>query len=136
MKKMGKVIELERFRTAVDDNIDDSKLMFPQKLKEAKEMLEKYPIPAKIRMGSFSKREQEKGFEVIGVLKNANMENNTFLLLQKGDLNEIEIKIITTPQILNQLVKTHFGKMITVQIRPQINNANQFEYELMTVKNE
>jgi hypothetical protein len=43
-------------------------------------------------------------------------------------------QIRTTPETLDKIVKTYWNQPISVQIRPQINAENQFEYELMEVK--
>lgn len=134
---MEEVIELKEVKQPKliinNDTIDDSKVMFPEKLKRANEMLEKYPPPAEWCMQSYSKMEQENGVEVSGVLKRADADVSIFLLKEKSGLYEIHYPIRTTPEILNNIVKTYWNETINVQIRPQINKDNQFEYELMAV---
>ena len=65
-----------------DNNIDDSKVMFPKKLKEANEMLEKYPPPPEVLMHGYSELEKQYGFEVNGILKRADADAKTFLVIK------------------------------------------------------
>jgi hypothetical protein len=134
---MEDVIELKEVKTPkliINNDIDDSKVMFPKKLQRANEILEKYPPPAEWCMKSYSKMEQESGVEVRGVLKRADADASTFLVIEMSGLYEIHYHIRAAPDTLDKIVKAYWGKTINVQIRPQINKDNQFEYELMAVK--
>ncbi len=117
----------------IDNNIDDSKVMFPQKLKEANEMLEKYPPPPEVLMHGYSEFEKEYGFEVNGILKRADADTKTFLVIIMDGPYEIHFKITTNPELLKKIVKSYWGETIKVHIRPKINSEKQFEYELMEV---
>lgn len=46
---MKEIIEAKRPKLIINNDIDDSKIMFPEKLKRANEMLEKYPLPDDVR---------------------------------------------------------------------------------------
>ena len=133
MKKIEEVLERETYKIIINNNIDSSKVMFPEKLKAAKEMLGKYPPSAELRMRSYSKFEQEYGFEICGAFKNVDIETNTFFVEKMSGPYEIHFKIRTVSDTLNHLVKIYSGKTIKVQIRPRINAENQFEYELMSI---
>ena len=134
---MAEVLEfrtVKRPEIIIDDTIDDSKIMFPEKLSEANEMLEKYPPPANFLLNRYNKKEQQDGIEVRGLLSSANADKSTFMVLKMKGVYEINYHIRTTPEALNKIVKTYWNELISVQIRPQINAENQFEYELMEVK--
>lgn len=131
---MNGVIELEEVmqpQFIIDESIDDSQIMFLKKLKEANEMLEKYPPPADWLLSRYSKTQQEEGIYVSGTLKCVNIEANTFLVVEMHGLYEVHFNILTTVETMNQL---HINMAINVRIRPQINKDNQFEYELMEVE--
>jgi hypothetical protein len=134
---MEEILELKKVKqpkVIIDVTIDDNRVMFPKKLKEANEMLEKYPPPADLLLGRYNKNEQQDGLSVRGILIHANADKGTFMVLKMNGVYEINYNIRTTPEILNKLVKVFLNKPISVQIRPQINAENQFEYELMEVK--
>jgi hypothetical protein len=117
----------------IDDTIDDS-IMSPEKLKEAKEWFDKHPVPAWIFLHKYSEIQQKEGICVDGTFKSTDMEAGTFLLnVTLNDNAESNYKIRTTPEILNKIVKNYLNKPISVQIRPQINADNKFEYELIEV---
>jgi hypothetical protein len=133
---MEEILELEKVKRPkliIDDTIDGGRVMFPKKLKEANEMLEKYPPPADFLLERYNKTEQQDGISVQGRLINANADKGTFMVLKMNGVYEINYKIRTTPEILNKIVKNYLNKPISVQIRPQITEKNQFEYELMKV---
>ena len=133
---MGEVIELTKIKRPefiINNEIDDSKIMFPEKLKEVNEFFEKNPLPAELYIKTFSKAQREDGFCVSGVLKRANAHACTFLVMEMQGPYEIHFNILTTPEILNKLVKTYWEETINVRILPQINSQNKFEYALMEV---
>lgn len=105
-----------------------------KKLQEANETLEKYPPPAKFLLKGYSEIEKQQGINITGVVKRANAAINTFMILIMDGCYEIHYHIRTTPEILDNIIKNYWDKEINVQIRPQINKHNQFEYELMEVK--
>lgn len=110
-------------------------VMFPKKLEEAKEMLAKYPIPAEIYLKRYSKIQQEQGIEISGILNYADARTNIFWVIDtKNKYHETNYKIRTQSEVLNKLVKSFWNEPIKVHIRPQINDKNVFEYELIEVK--
>lgn len=131
------IVELEaikRPKLIINNDIDDSKVMFPKKLKQANEVLEKSPLPAEMLLKRYSKLQQEEGIKVSGILKRANALANTFLVIEMRGSYEVHFNIHTSSEILNQLVKKHWGETINVHVRPQINKENQFEYEFIEIK--
>ncbi len=134
---MNGIIDLEEVIPPlfiIDDSIDDTQVVFTKKLKEANEMLEKYPPPADLLLSRYSKTQQEEGIYVSGTLKCTNSEANTFLVVEMHGLYEVHFNILTTEDILKQLLKTYTNKAINARIRPQINTDNQFEYELIELE--
>lgn len=125
---------IKRPKLIINNNIDDSKVMFPEKLKQANEALEKSPLPAEMLLKRYSKLQQEEGFIVSGIVKRANALVNTFLVIEMRGSNEVHFNVHTAPEILNQLVKKHWGETINVHVRPQINKENRFEYEFIGLK--
>ncbi len=125
---------VQRPEIIIDDSIDD-RILFIEKLQTVRDRLEKHPIPAWIFLSNYSKTQQQDGFCITGVLKYADRDKNTLLLLVIGDEDaQSNYHIRTTPETLNNIIKNYLNKEINVQIRPQINEANQFEYELMAIK--
>jgi hypothetical protein len=117
----------------IDDTLDDS-IMSPEKLKEAKEWFDKHPVPAWVFLHKYSKTQQIEGICVDGVFKSVDVNTSTFgIVVPVNDYAESNYRIKTTPKILVKLVEAYLNKPISVQIRPQINAENQFEYELMKV---
>lgn len=134
---MAEVLELrkvERPKIIIDDTIDERKIMFPEKLKEAEEMLEKYPPPASFLLSRYNKKELQDGITIQGLLNGYNTDNNSFRVLKRKGVYETKYQIHTTPDTLIQIIKVYWNKPISVQILPQINIENQFEYKLMEVK--
>ena len=133
---MKEVIEQKKYSPPVmviNDELDkyDNVILFPKKLKEANEMLEKYPPPADVLMHGYSELEKEHGFEVNGILKRADADAKTFLVVEMDGPYEIHFKITTNPETLNKIVKSYWDNTIKVHIRPKINSEKQFEYELL-----
>jgi hypothetical protein len=115
------------------DNDLDEKILYPEKLKETKEHLANQPIPAEIYLQRFTKEEQEHGFLVSGIVKQADAEKNTFQILSNVNQSELQYKISTVSTILNSIVKKYWRKPIKVHILPKINNDKYFEYELVKI---
>jgi hypothetical protein len=136
---MEDVIEVKKSKLPVmtiNHGLDkyDNVILFPEKLKSVNEYFEKYPLPADFYLDSFSKTQQEYGFEVTGILKRADVDKNIFHVVEMDGPYEVKYNIRTTPEILHQLVKVFLDKTIKVHIRPQINADNLFEYGLIEVK--
>jgi hypothetical protein len=104
-----------------------------KKLQEANETLERYPPPAKSLLKKYSEIEKQQGIHIAGIVKRINAETDTFTILIMDGHYEIHYHIRTSPETLNNIIKTYWDKEINVQIRPQINESNQFEYELMQI---
>lgn len=125
---------VKRPEVIIDDTIDD-RIMFTEKLKRANETLEKHPIPAWVFLSRYSKTQQEEGISISGVLKRADVESSTLVVtVIINEYAQSNYHIRTTPEILNKIVKTYWNESINVQIRPRINENDQFEYELMTIE--
>jgi hypothetical protein len=125
---------IERPEIIIDDTIDD-RIMFTEKLQTVKDKLEKHPIPAWIFLSRYSTIQQEEGICVRGVLQRADTASNTLVVaVIVNEYAQSNYHIRTIPETLTQIVKNYWNETINVQIRPQINKDNQFEYELMTVK--
>ncbi len=133
MEDLVELKKVKKPKLTITNNIDESKVMFPNKLKEANETLEKYPLPADLLLDRYSEIQQQEGISISGVIKRANAHNNTFLVMEMHGPYEVHFNIRTMSETLNKLVKTYWGETINVRIRPQINEENQFEYELMAV---
>jgi hypothetical protein len=106
MEEIFELKKVKRPKVIIDVTIDDNRVMFPKKLKEANQMLEKYPPPADFLLGKYNKNEQQDGISVRGVLIHINADKGTFMILKMNGVYEINYKIRTTPEILNKLVKT------------------------------
>jgi hypothetical protein len=134
---MAALLELrtvKRPEIIIDDTIDDS-IISPKKLKESREWFDAHPIPAWVFLHKYSKIQQEEGICINGILARGNVEANTFsVAVTVNKYAQSNYHIRTTPETLNRIVKTHWNEPISVQIRPQINAENQFEYELIEVK--
>jgi hypothetical protein len=117
----------------IDDTIDET-IIFPEKLQAAQERFAKYPVPAWIFLHKYSKKQQEEGICVCGILEQVDVEANTLLVtVTKNDAAPSEYAIRTTPEALANIVKIYLDETISLRIRPQINADNQFEYELMAI---
>ncbi len=116
----------------IDNDLDDT-ILYPEKLKEIKEVLTKNPIPAEIYLNRFSKTEQEHGFWVNGIVKQADGGKNTFLIVSNTKNTQTQYIIQTISKTLNLIVKNHWGKSIKAHIQPTINKENRFEYVLINI---
>lgn len=115
----------------IDNDLDDT-ILYPEKLKEARETLSKHPIPAEIYLLRFSKEEQEQGFWINGVVRKADADNNTFTVISTAQFTQTQYIIHTQLKILNSIVKNYWGKPLKAHILPKINKDEKFEYELLS----
>lgn len=135
---MKEVIELKKSKysnTVINPELNKYQdvVMFPEKLQEAKETIAKYGLPEAWRNKPLETKEQS-AFWMNGILKQADANANIFLVIVMDNDNQINYKIHTVPEMLNKLVKSFWNEPIKVHIRPQINDENVFEYELIEVK--
>jgi hypothetical protein len=100
----------------------------PKKLARANDMIAKYGVP----------EEWEKAHPlcVSGVLEQANRKNNTFIITQDSDnkVRKSNYTISTISETLNELVKKHWGTMLTVYIKPIPSKNKRPRYELIEVR--
>ena len=116
----------------IDNDLDDT-ILYPEKLKEVRETLAKNPIPADIYLQRFSKSEQEHGFWITGIVKQADADKNIFIMVATSNNTEMKYKVQTISKTLNSIVKNHWCKSLKVLIQPTINNENLFEYALINI---
>ena len=115
------------------DKYDDI-VFCPEKLQEANETIEKYGVP-EIYESELSDIEQESSFWVSGVLRRADADKNTFLLVIAMDnQSPTNYTIITLSETLKTLVKDYWGQKIKVHIQPKAKKGKQVQYELIEVK--
>ena len=115
------------------DKYDDV-VFCPEKLQEANETIEKYGVP-EIYESELSDIEQESSFWVSGVLRRADADKNTFLLVITIDnQSPTHYTITTLSETLNTLVKDYWGEKIKVHIQPKVKKGKQIPYELIEVK--
>ena len=78
---------------------------------------------------------QTNSFWVSGVLRRADADKNTFLLVITIDnQSPTNYTITTLSETLNTLVKDYWGKKIEVHIQPKVKKGKQMQYELIEVK--
>ena len=115
------------------DKYDDV-VFCPEKLQEANETIEKYGVP-EIFESDLSEIGQENSFWVSGVLRRADADKNTFLLVISIDnQSPTNYTITTLSETLNTLVKDYWGQKIKVHIQPKAKKGEQVQYELIEVK--
>ena len=115
------------------DKYDDI-VFCPEKLQEANETIEKYGVP-EIYESELSEIEQTNSFWVSGVLRRADADKNTFLLVISIDNQSPTNYLITTlSETLNTLVKDYWGQKIEVLIQRKAKKGKQMQYELIEVK--
>ena len=115
------------------DKYDDI-VFCPEKLQEANETIEKYGVP-EIFESDLSEIGQENSFWVSGVLRRADADKNTFLLVIAMDnQSPTNYTIITLSETLKTLVKDYWGQKIKVHIQPKVKKGKQMQYELIEVK--
>jgi hypothetical protein len=98
------------------------------KLEQAREDIKKPGFPQPI--------EKENSFWVSGTLQQADAHKNTFLITVQSDTKTIKSNFIITTlsETLNDLVKKHWGNMLTVYIKPINGDSKRPKYELLEVK--
>lgn len=115
------------------DKYDDV-VFCPEKLQEANETIEKYGVP-EIYESELSDIEQESSFWVSGVLRRADADKNTFLLvIAIENQSPTNYTITTLSETLNTLVKDYWSEKIKVHIQPKVKKGKQMQYELIEVK--
>jgi hypothetical protein len=132
---MAEVLELRTVKhpeIIIDDTIDDT-ILFPEKLAEARAKFAKYGLPKGLEKKIHPKN-NETAFWLSGILQRADAAENTFLLISLDKDTPANYTINTVPEMLHQLVKTSWCATIQVYIQPQINDKQQFEYNLIEVK--
>jgi hypothetical protein len=122
------IVENEGYIIDERMNQYDNVVLNPKKLERAKEIVAKYGIP--------DKWANERQLCVSGVLEQANRKNNTFIISQDSDskVSKSNYTISTISEILNELVKKHWGTMLTVYIKPIPSKNKRPRYELIEVR--
>jgi hypothetical protein len=104
-----------------------------KKLEEANENITKYGLPPTWEEPN-PKKKAENSFWITGILKGADAEKNTFILVST-DVNSESIKahktIKTSSDKLTQLVHNYWDKMIKVYIKPMTVKGKSVNYELI-----
>ncbi len=115
------------------DKYDDI-VFCPEKLQEANETIAKYGVP-EIFESELSDIEQTNSFWVSGVLRRADADKNTFLLvIAIENQSPTHYTVTTLSETLNTLVKDYWGEKIKVHIQPKAKKGKQMQYELIEVK--
>jgi hypothetical protein len=98
------------------------------KMEKARENIKKPGFPQPI--------EEENSFWVSGTLEQADAHKNTFLITVQSDTKAVKSNFIITTlsETLNDLVKKHWGNMLTVYIKPINGDSKRPKYELLEVK--
>ncbi len=131
---MEKIIE-QQVRVTANPGLKPQESFESKKLRDAIETLEKHPIPAWIFLSRYSTTQQKDGISIHGVIKSADTESSTVVVsVIMNEYAQSNYHIHTTLENLNKIVKNYWNELISVQIRPQINKNNQFEYELMAIE--
>jgi hypothetical protein len=135
---MEKVIELKKSKypnTFINPELNkyDNILSGSEKLEEANATLAKYGLPKGWEKKTPAKS-KESAFWLSGILQRADAADNTFLLISLDKDAPTNYIINTVPEMLHQLVKTSWCATIQVYIQPQINDKQQFDYELIDMK--
>jgi hypothetical protein len=136
---MAAILELKKYKhppMIINAELEkyEKEVIFSKKLEQANAYFDEHPLPGDLHIGAFSKKEQEHGFEVSGLLMRADVEHKTFLVIEMDGAYEIHYNIHTQADTLNNIVRAFWGEPIKVLIRPQISAGNVFEYELIEVK--
>lgn len=106
----------------------DNIIMNPKKLARVNEKIAKYGLPGD---------DLEEPFICVkGVLNSANRQTNTFLISEQpnGKATQAKYTISTISETLNDLVKKHWGAMLTVYIKPIPSKSKRVRYELIEVR--
>lgn len=133
---------LNRENTAIV-NINDplkncaNRVYFENKLKRMNELLEVTGMPEEYYRQQEQLRKQELSvLGIKGILSNADVKTNTFLLVVKGadNISELHYTITTvSSETLTQLVKAHWNDMVKVNVKQKEQNGAEREYELIEV---
>ena len=136
MKEITAIKESKMPTVIINHKLDkyDDIVFCPEKLQEANETIEKYGVP-EIYESDLSEIEQTNSFWVSGVLRRADADKNTFLLVISIDnQSPTNYTITTLSETLNTLVKDYWGEKIKVHIQPKTKKGNHMQYELIEVK--
>lgn len=110
---------------------------FENKLKLANEILASTPMPEEYYRQQEQKRKQELSvLGIKGILSNADVKTNTFLLVVKGadNISELHYTITTvSSETLTQLVKAHWNDTVKVNVKQKELNGAERQYELIEV---
>jgi hypothetical protein len=138
---MNKVIEITEYpkpRIIIDNDMPnyDNVILFPEKLKRAKEFLAKNGIPEEWANESLE-RGEKYNFWTSGILQSADTLENTFVFIAKSyaypDGNH-QYTVSTTPKILNGLFKDYSGEPIRIHIKAKAKKDNTWLFKLLEVK--
>ena len=79
---------------------------------------------------------QGNDFWISGVLKRADADKNTILLVSKApnNLSQTNYTITVLSETLNNLVKNYWDDMVKVHIKPKSKKGRYFQYELIDVQ--
>ena len=111
----------------------DNTVLFPDKLKEANEAIEKYGIPEAWKNEN-AMNKNENAFWIMGILSKADAENNTFIVVVETNSSRTNYTITAISETLNKLVKDYWGNSINVHIKPKTPRGKQSLYELIDVQ--
>ena len=110
---------------------------YSNKLKRMNEILASTPMPEEYYRQQEQKRKQELSvLGIKGILSNADVKTNTFLLVVKGadNLSELHYTITTlSSETLTRLVKAHWNDTVKVNVKHKELNGAECEYELIEV---
>lgn len=110
---------------------------FVNKLKRMNEILASTPMPEEYYRQQEQKRKQELSvLGIKGILSNADVKTNTFLLVVKGadNVSELHYTITTlSSETLTRLVKAHWNDTVKVNVKQKELNGAEREYELIEV---
>jgi hypothetical protein len=122
----------------------DNKILNPQKLERAKEIIAKSGLSSKLEQARKDIKkpgfplsiEEENSFWISGTLEQADAHKSTFLITVQSDTKAVKTNFIITTlsETLNDLVKKHWGNMLTVYIKPINGDSKRPKYELLEVK--
>jgi predicted RNase H-like nuclease (RuvC/YqgF family) len=106
-----------------------------KKLDQANEIIARTKLPEKLEK-ELAELKEENSFWVSGTLEQADAHKNTFLITVKSDTKAVKTNFIITTlsETLNDLVKKHWGNMLTVYIKPINGDSKRPKYELLEVK--
>jgi hypothetical protein len=125
------------FKYNADLNAYKNKGYFADKFKQMNEILAETGMPEEYYRQQEQKRKRELSvIGIKGILSNADVKTNTFLLVVKGadNISELHYTITTmSSETLTQLVKAHWNDTVKVNVKPKELNGAEREYELIEV---